>query len=137
LRRQGIERLEAKKNGETIESIEREDVPMTGLPAVIGNRALVPLAEAEHIAPFEIVRLSFEDRYKWTFTDGNLTFNADVDDEVFWNRLQRRELSFSKGDILRVRYTVRSWRDEKGLHSEYKIIEVIEVLPAASQPKLL
>jgi hypothetical protein len=135
LRRQGISQLEAKHDNVVVERIERNDVPIGGLPTLAESRALV-LHDEERIAAFEIVRLSFEDRYKWTFTDGNATFNADIEDEAFWERLQRREFAFAKGDVLRVRMSVNTIRNEKGLRSEYKVIEVLDVIPSPSQTTL-
>jgi hypothetical protein len=137
LKRPGIEKFEAKHDNEVVATIAKEDVPIINLPTVVGANGLV-VHDGERIGAYEIVRLSFEDRYKWTLTDGNATFNADIEDDTFWERLQRREFSFAKGDILRVRMFVHTTRAEKGgLRSEYRILEVLEVIQAPSQGKLL
>jgi hypothetical protein len=130
LRRPGIDKLEAKHDNVVVERIARDDVPMGGISYwVVDNSALL-LHDEERIGAFEIVRLSFEDRYKWTLTDGNATFNADIEDEAFWERLQRRELAFAKGDVLRVRMLVNTIRTDKGLRSEYKVVEVLDLITA-------
>ncbi len=107
LRRPGIDKLEAKHDNVVVERIARNDVPIGGLSVWVDSSALL-LHDEERIGAFEIVRLSFEDRYKWTFTDGNARFNADIEDEAFWERLQRREFAFAKGDVLRVRMSVNT-----------------------------
>ncbi len=101
LRKQGIEKFEAKHNDEVVALIERDDVPIGGLPAVLDTGKQLAVIDTEQVRVFQIVRLSFEDRYKWTLTDGSVTFNANIEDEAFWEQLRHRRFSFAKGDILK------------------------------------
>jgi hypothetical protein len=96
------------------------------------------LHEEERTAFLTIVKLSFNERYKWRFTDGNAMFEADIDDNDFFDRVQRREVHFASGDVLKVKLFLRTSRNEKGkLHTDYIVREVLEVIPAPSQTKLI
>ena len=84
----------------------------------------------------QIVTASFQNRYRWRFSDGNLTFAAPMEDESFFKRIDDGE-RFGKGDILRVDLYERQWRDRKGLHAEYKILRVFGGDPRSETVRIL
>lgn len=84
-------------------------------------------------AALALVTLSFTDRYEWRFSDGDSSFTADMDDERPFERLQRREVFFTKGDVFKVRLRTRTWQVEKGLKTEKAVLEVLEVIHAPQQ----
>jgi hypothetical protein len=146
LRTKGIDILEIKDPaGSVIESITDQEVEDSQALAVIETVSGLPadaeiLHEGEHIAVCQIVKLSFDDRYIWTFTDGSKQFNAYIADEQFWNKVKDREFAFANGDVLRVRLWVRNWRDRDGkMHGESRVLQVIEVIAVKrlSQQKLI
>ena len=49
-----------------------------------------------------IVTLSFTKNIKWRFNDGQSSFNARIEDELFWKDIQFSKVNFSKDDILKV-----------------------------------
>jgi hypothetical protein len=53
-------------------------------------------------------------------------------DEEFSKRLKSREVSFAKGDILRMRLRSRSYVTGEGLRTETEIVKVLEII---DQPK--
>lgn len=57
-----------------------------------------------------------------------------MEDDNFVRRLEHRDLSFAKGDILRMRLRSRTYVTDGTLRTENKVLEVLEVL---SQPKPL
>lgn len=132
LESEGIERLEVKRQQKVIESVTKEEVGYFA-PAPFEE----PIHQEERIAAFEVVTLSFEDRYKWRFTDGNATFTAAITDERFFERVQTRQVAFGKGDVLRVKLHTKTWRTDKGLKTDHNIVEVLEIIPAARQTGLL
>ncbi|MBI5193237.1 MAG: hypothetical protein HZA08_07340 [Nitrospirae bacterium] len=125
----GIDRFEVRQGNEIIESIGKGDIPSFSQPEFTEGVTV----DNEQAALLEIVRLSFEEKYKWTFTNGNMIFNADIEDVEFLNKLNRREILFAKGDILKVSLYTKSWQTEKGLKTEYKVLRVIEIIPSPRQ----
>ena len=97
--------------------------------------------EAELVSTREallrIVKLSFEGKQKWRFSDGSSRFGALIVDKSFQQRIESRQEGFFSGDVLRVvlRITQRSTRDG-GFKSEYTIERVVEHLPAPRQRRL-
>jgi hypothetical protein len=133
LEREGIEVFRVKEGGTLIEEVSRDEVGFFKTPETL--LATADNSENERIVTLQIVTASFEDRYQWRFTDGNMTLTARIEDPLFFERIDRGE-RFGKGDILRVQLHQRQWRDEKGLHAEYRILTVLEVIPAPQQMKL-
>jgi hypothetical protein len=130
LEREGIDTFEVRHENVRREVIHKQDLPAFTAAA---DETEPLVAESTRIAAFEVVTLSFEDRYKWRFSDGSGTFTADIEDETFFQRLQRREVSFGKGDVLKVEIRSRTWRTDRGLRTEHKVLGVLEVIPAPEQ----
>jgi hypothetical protein len=70
-------------------------------------------------------------------SDGNAILNADIEDDEFFARVETGEFRFGNGDVLRADMHVKQRRDEKGLHAEYKIAKVYEVVPAPTRGSLI
>lgn len=129
LEREGVDRFEVREDQDVIETIERIEVAEITAVPLDATQVLDDTREAV----LELVTLSFADRYKWRFSDGDSTFTADMDDERFFERLQRREVFFTKGDVFKVRLRTRTWQIEKGLKTEKAVLEVLEVIHAPQQ----
>jgi len=112
-------------------TVEKEDLPAYELPAV--GEALLD-HETEMI--LEIVSVSFPEGSKWRFTDGAKTFHAALDDEAFLERIESGVEAFRKGDMLRCRMRIIQTQRADGLHSEYRVVEVLEHIPRARQMRL-
>ncbi|QOJ36144.1 MAG: hypothetical protein HRU82_14880 [Nitrospira sp.] len=133
LQRQGIERLEMRKGKETVESISKEESSLLATPTPTENI----VHEGDHVAVFQVVRVSFKERYKWTLSDGERNFNVAVHDDDFVKKVEEGQLSFRKGDSLKVHVqTVSRRTDHKGIVTEYKILKVIEVIKQPPQLNL-
>ncbi len=50
-----------------------------------------------------LVRLSFKEGNKWTVDDGNTQYSVVVEDEDYISKIEKNEVGFSKGDILKVK----------------------------------
>jgi hypothetical protein len=135
LQREGIDTFEARDaaTGRTLQRITKRELPYFE-PV---DAEVEPILENERTAAFEVVSLSFSDRYKWRFSDGNATFTADIEDDDFFTRLQRRQIAFGKGDVLEVRLHTSTTRSEAGLRTEYRVTKVLRVIPAPQQIPLL
>jgi hypothetical protein len=129
----GIDTFQVRENDAVLQEIHSDEVDIFKVPPSL--LAQVDSSENERVTLLQVVTASFEDRYQWRFTDGNSVFMAPIADDKFFERIDNGE-RFGKGDVLRVRLYEHQWRDEKGLHVEYKILEVLEVIPAPTQLKL-
>lgn len=85
-------------------------------------------------APFSIISLSFKEGNKWRLHDGKAAFNVTVTDNAFLERIDRSEVSFSKGDILICDVRVVTRQDMRGLKAEYFVERVIEQRHPGYQP---
>lgn len=74
-----------------------------------------------------IVNLSFKEGNKWFVNDGQSSFYATVEDNTFLQAINNNEISFTKGDILRVRLRREQFynKTENKLKTENFIEKVI------------
>lgn len=84
----------------------------------------------------QLVSISFKEDNKWRFSRGESIFYASVLDEKFLDAINRNEERFSKSDILKVRLLAKDMLADKGIHTEYTVLEVLEHRRAARQLKL-
>jgi hypothetical protein len=125
LERDGIDVFQIRRNNRVVETITKSEVSLFEDP----TQEERVIYEGDRIAAFEVVTASFEERYKWRLSDGEVTFTADIEDEEFF----RREVFFGKGDVLEVKLHTRSWQTGDGLRTEHKILEVRKIIPATRQ----
>ena len=103
---------------------------------------VTPVIEDEQIedvvfdTTVQIARIEFNEENKWRFTDGVTSFYAQIDDDLFLNRIAKNEAAFAKDDLLKVRVRKRQWLTSEGMKSEYVIQQVLEHRPAARQIRL-
>jgi anthranilate/para-aminobenzoate synthase component I len=137
LEQDGFTRFEVRRNKEVLESVNKGEEKYFVADDSLEVTDEV-LDESERTAFLTIVKLSFDERYKWKFSDGNAKFDADIEDEDFFKAVQNRDLHFANGDILKVTLSTRTSRTKAGrLHSEYKVLKVLDVIPGPEQHKLL
>jgi len=84
-------------------------------------------------AYLQLVNVSFKEDNKWRFSRGELTFYASVLDERFLNAINRNDVHFSKDDILKVKLRAKDMLTDKGMHTEFAVLEVLEHRSAARQ----
>lgn len=94
------------------------------------------LGENESVTNLQLVSVSFKDDNKWRFSDGNSTFHATVLHHEYLTHVQQSEISFTAGDILRVRLKKRQWMQGDNMKSEYEILEVLDHKKAGVQLQL-
>lgn len=135
LAKNGIDVLEVYKEKQLIERIEKKDVPARVLESdhrVAATDVLTDIREAK----LRIVKANFEEG-KWMFWDGEAKFNASLNDPVFQQKLDNREVGFFKGDVLRVKLkTVQTTLPSGKFKTEYSIEEVLDHTPQPTQPRL-
>jgi hypothetical protein len=143
--RQSLEDVITKPlSKEGIESFQAEDKRKKGVKILKSEKDLFKappaedelLAEQEKEKRLQIISISFQEGNKWRFTDGNVSFFANVTDEAFTKAVQSNEEYFAKDDILTVLLKEKQWSTLCGLKTEYEIVKVIKHQRGARQLKL-
>lgn len=122
LEKQGIDEIKIVSEGQLIESATKAELPYFQTPEIEDEL----IAEDERIAVFSIHSLSFKDDNKWRLSDGTNTFFVTIKDAGFLEKVNQDLISFSKGDILRIRLLVRTWTVKEGIKTEYEAREIID-----------
>lgn len=89
--------------------------------------------ESIHETSLQAVSIVFQEKNKWSFTDGANTFFAEIADTVFVKRVHDNDVSFSKDDILTVRMRTKQTLTAKGIKTEYTIMNVLNHRSASRQ----
>ena len=76
-----------------------------------------------------IASVVFREGNKWRLSDGENTFYATIEDEAFLARMRQGSVSFRSGDMLRCRMEVTQVRRGGRLHTERRVLEVLEHIP--------
>lgn len=129
---------------EVLRTGESDQVPATEITKAERPSFLAPapVAEALHddesVTVLQLISPVFRIGNKWQFAyPGEAAFFAPILDRGFLTKLQRREVSFSYGDLVRVRLrTVVSRTDTGALSTAREIREVIQIIPPARQADL-
>lgn len=128
LRKPGIDRLETRFKRRTIAVITKDDVPYLE-PDEASLVPDIPLLDITTDAVLQVVRPSFEDKLKWTLTDGKNNYTLNVADERFKASVEAGELDFAAHDALRVKLHTTTRRNPRGsLVTEHEITEVVNVI---------
>lgn len=135
LESEGIDTFEVREQNRAIDIINKED--LSSFVALSSAVPDIPLVETDRDAALVIIKPSFEDDLKWMFSDGEARFSAAMMDNIFLEKLSNRQISFTKGDVLLVRLSSKSYQTSTGLKTEHKIIKVLEIKPAPRQLSLL
>jgi hypothetical protein len=132
LEKEGFDVFEARDHGQVAVSVNQEEAkffePTDAVDLLQNN-------ESETIV--EVVKPSLVRGYKWTVRDARGNFFVDVEDAAFLSQIEAGNVSFTKGDLLRIKLWIETSRDEVGgLHSRYSITKVVEHIHAAQQGNL-
>jgi hypothetical protein len=129
LEKEGVDRFEARYNNELIESVDKKEVAYFKVPEIEDEK----IDEQETDRSFTIHSLSFKEDNKWRLSDGTNVFFVTISDQEFLRKVNENLISFSKGDILRVRLRTKTWQVIDGIRTEYEAIEILEHRSAARQ----
>jgi hypothetical protein len=119
LNREGIDSLVLKRGNE-IETVTKEDA--SAFEYVAGEEETI--LDTAREAWLSIIALSFKSENKWRFSDG---INASIEDEQFWDRVHKHEVTFEEEDQLKVVLRTVTTRDGEGtlrnIHTVEKVLE--------------
>lgn len=120
LHEEGLEEFQTRRGGLIVERVSKKDL------AVADQQEIENLSKEEEI-DLDIEKAAWRRDLAWHFNDGRSSFDAKIEDENFWLRVDQGE-SFSGGDRLRVHLSTTARRTRKGLLKvERTIPHVIEV----------
>ncbi len=98
--REGMDKLEVRKDSQSIE-MTKSDLPARVVVLEQSRLDTQQTLTDTREALLKVVTANFE-KGKWTFSDGTAKFSAKEADPSFQDKLDKREIGFYKGDILRV-----------------------------------
>ena len=134
LEHEGIELFESRAGREVVERVTRDD--LASFTAQEPTQQSVACSERETV--LQLVKPSFSERLKWVFSNGDFNFSADVEDDAFFGKVQRREHVFGRGDLLRVLLRTETFVNETGqLSNRYTVIRVVDHIEPPRQIPLL
>ncbi len=132
LKKTGVETLAVKQpDGAVIPLVNKKEAIYFEPPAM--EPIPIDIDETPQETMFSIVSLSFKEDNKWKLSDGNNTFNVKISDKDFIDRVQRKNESFAKNDLLRVMLVKRQSTTSEGLKTEYEVVKVLEHKAAERQ----
>lgn len=132
LEREGVERIEFTRDDIEEVVIDEDDLAAYDVPPEDGE----VLTDQELDMALVIVAAAFEPGYKWRFYDGQNRFSAAIDDQEFIARIDHHEEVFAKDDVMRCRVRVIQTQDTSGLHTERRIVRVLEHIESPQQLRL-
>lgn len=117
---EGIEEFQTRRQGKVIESVTKKDLQAAD------EAEIEDLTKDEEIE-LDIEKCAWRENLAWHFSDGRISFDAKIEDETFWRRIDGGE-AFSGGDRLRVHLRTTAHRTPFGrLKVERVIPTVIKV----------
>lgn len=137
----GIDRFEIRNPKEpeikeAIESIDKREVGYFKAPpqASFKDEQLTTPKDME--LTVKITSVNFQKGHKWQLTDGTSTFWASIQDEKFVKDVDEGQISFTSGDMMKIRYHVEQSIKNGNLTSEYIVTEVLDIIKKPTQIRL-
>jgi hypothetical protein len=121
LRQDGIEEFQTRRGGVVLERVSKKDLHAAD------EAEIQDLTKDEEI-DLGIEKVAWRRNLAWHFSDDRTSFDARIEDEQFWKRIEAGE-AFSDGDRLRVHLRTTARRKPNGMITvERRIPTVINVL---------
>lgn len=116
----GIDSFSLIKDNTVVTIIDDE------LIAFIPDNINTPISDYTVTKTLVIESLSFKEKNKWTFHDGQNSIRAVILDEVFLTGVDNGEIRFAKGDWLQVQIRTQQTEYNGKLKTAYEIIKVLQ-----------
>lgn len=98
----------------------------TELPYFAPNNISKPLTDNTTLKTLVIESITFKEKNKWSFHDGQNSIRAIISDDVFLTAIDKGEIRFAKGDWLNVEIRTLQIEENGKLKTTYEIIKVVE-----------
>ena len=135
LKKDGIDVMSVKSADKAVELADKVSAPFFETPAYEPIKLEIDEAPQERF--FTIVSLSFKEDNKWRLTDGSSILNVKISDHDFMLKVDSGEISFTKGDLLKVSLKTTQMQTADGIKTEYEAVRVLEHRKAAKQISLI
>lgn len=127
LDKEDMESFSVKQGKKTLQTVKRADAKYLledGNYAKTSNDS----HDVTRTAYLEIIRLSFIEKNRWTFSDGSATFSASIEDPNFSKKIDSHEM-FGKGDQLKVTLRTTTGKNHMGKYqSTHTIVQVLDIV---------
>lgn len=137
-RREGIDSFQVRQESDkkVIQSIKKEDAESFAFDVGKITIAEEEVETTESDEWVNILNVSFED-LKWRFRSDENKFHAKIEDESFLEKVNNGTLSFTNGDMLKIKLERTQTRKSDGtIKNEYRVLEVLEVKKRAQEIEL-
>lgn len=134
--RDGIESFEVRdySNGEkkVVQSITKEiSKAFEFNSSTIEDDTKISVQESDQWV--KLLKVDFED-LKWRLQSGELKYYATFQDESFLNDIEAGRISFTKGDMLKVRLEqTQTVKPDGTIKNDYKVIKVLDIQKRAKE----
>lgn len=136
LHRGDVSGIEVRNPGEeSFVLVSPEDVEL--IEADFTHDEQEDVLESTTEAALTVLTISFQERNKWRFSDGDRAFWATMEDEGFQQAIDQRVEAFAKGDVLICLLRRRQTYSESGIKSEYAVEKVLDHKRTMKQLRLL
>lgn len=111
LKSPGMTKIEIKRRNRTLQTVKKEEAPYLSVEPPEEEVFLEKegVHEVTRTAYLEIVKLSFKEDNKWSFSDGSGgLLTAGIEDQGFQEKVTRHQYSFGNGDQLKVSLRTRT-----------------------------
>jgi len=129
LKSDGITSFEVREGKNVRLKVEKQEAPFFSKPIIEDDMLLDTVVRSN----FSIVSLAFKEDNKWRLNDGANPISVNIEDKEFLDRVDKNQISFSKGDILLCDVRVVQKQTEQGLRTEYTVVRVVDHRSAARQ----
>lgn len=87
-------------------------------------------------AAFSILSITFKENNKWRLSDSHSTISAGIEDQDFLEKINRNQVSFSKGDTLICKVRTTQIINHGKIKTTHVVERVIDHITAVKQPQL-
>lgn len=94
-------------------------------PEVVQKDEDNAITEISNEMSLSLITINFKEDKKWRMSDGESQFWVTISDKNFISKVENSEISFSKGDILRVKLVTKQWKIAGGIETQYEIVKVL------------
>lgn len=127
---EGIDEFQTRRDGMVLGSVSKSDL-------IAADEAEVEDNTKDEEITLDIEKAAWRRALAWHFSDGTTRFDARIDDENFWGKVEGG-LPFSVGDKLRVHLRTTAKRTKRGaLRLERRIPKVLEIEQIRSKQRTL
>jgi hypothetical protein len=118
------------------EDEEEQQLALMNSPASKGEPETVQIDEGHIDGVCRLIGIYFEGRHFWELAFGKTKIKAAITDKTFLERMEKREVTFARGDAIRCRIKYVTTRCGDDVDAKFTIEQVLEIVSPEQQLKL-